>query len=401
MRFLILGASAMAAVASSAQNTEGLFKDFVQKYDKHYATDAEKQQRFQVFSENMEMIHASNAKNLTYTLGVTASTDQTFEEWRATHLSGFTPPALTATHDRDVFTVPENFAPPDSVDWVAKGAVTSVKNQGTCGSCWTFSTVGALEGAMFVAGRPLVELSMQHILACDSGGNGCLGGSMDQAFDWVAQNGVPALKDEPYLCKDKSATECTTMTCDRCVKQTGETSIFLGCTKIEGTVCSKEGLIHHCECPGDECYKPAGGTFPNGPGECGAAPLPTPLVLKVGDVLKHTDVPQTEDALEAAVAQQPVSVAIEADQSVFQHYTGGVLTNDACGSNLDHGVLVVGYGVDNGQMYWKVKNSWDTVFGEDGYIRIEKGKAGDGGECGIRKGAVFPTVQSAETVVVV
>jgi len=278
----------------------------------------------------------------------------------------------------------------DSVDWVTKGGVTSVKNQGTCGSCWTFSTDGALEGAMFVAGWPLVDLSMQHILACDTGGNGCKGGQMDQAFDWVATNGVPALKEEPYLCKDASATQCTTMTCSACTKRTGETCIFGTCNNFNAT-CNKEGLLHHCECPGDMCFKD---------GACGAA-APVPLALSPGDVTKHTDVSPTEDSLEAAVAQQPVSVAIEADQFVFQHYTGGVLTNDACGSTLDHGVLAVGYGTDNGQKYWKVKNSWDTVFGEQGYIRIEKGKASDGGECGIRKMASFPTVKAKTDMLVV
>merc|ERR1712050_581757 len=125
------------------------------------------------------------------------------------------------------------------------------------------------------------------------------------------------------------------------------------------------------------------------------------LILEPGDVVDYTDVENSEGALEAAVAQQPVSVAIEADQPVFQHYQSGVLTNDACGSNLDHGVLVVGYGVDNGQKYWKVKNSWGTTFGEEGYIRIEKGKEGTAGECGIRKMASFPTVKSkSETLVV-
>merc|ERR1711935_91860 len=130
---------------------------------------------------------------------------------------------------------------------------------------------------------------------------------------------------------------------------------------------------------------------------CGAAKKPAAMVIAVGDVVKHTDVEQTEGALEAAVMKQPVSVAIEADQTVFQHYTGGVLTNDACGENLDHGVLAVGYGEDNGQKYWKVKNSWGTTFGEDGFIRIEKGSAGDGGECGIRKLASFPTIKKSTT----
>ena len=103
-------------------------------------------------------------------------------------------------------------------------------------------------------------------------------------------------------------------------------------------------------------------------------------VLAASIVTNTTFVDPSEGALEAAVSQQPVSVTIEGDKPVFQHYTSGVLTNEGCGSQLDHAVLAVGFGTDNGQKYWILKNSWGTSFGEEGYIRIERGAAEDGGE---------------------
>jgi C1A family cysteine protease len=333
--------SLIVGVASTVPpNKLMLFENFMNEYGKSYATEFEKGKRFQIFSENVDFIYATNAQNKTYELGITKHADLTFNEWKSDHLNGFKP-LLTVTKNKTRFSAPTGFAAPSSVDWVANGGVTSVKNQGHCGSCWSFSTVGALEGAMFVAGRPLKELSMQHIIACDKGGYGCHGGLMDQAFEWVQQNGVTALEDEPYLCQDQSSSACRHMKCSNKAN----------------------------------------------------------LVLKPGDVVDYTDVDDSESALEAAVAQQPVSVAIEADKPVFQHYRRGVLTSDACGSNLDHGVLAVGYGVENGQKYWKLKNSWGTIFGEEGYIRIARGKS-HGGECGIRKAPSFPTVKTAGSLVV-
>lgn len=392
MRCLLLGLLVAAAAATPPPNKYMLFQHFADKYNKNYATEFERGTRFQIFSENVDEIYASNAKNKSYTLGITVNADLTFAEWRAVYLTGYKPALTAEKKNRPIFEAPKAFATPTSVDWVAKGGVTSVKNQGTCGSCWAFSTVGGLEGAMFVSGRTMVDLSMQDIIACDTGGSACQGGLMDQAFDWVSKNGVSSLKDDPYLCLDASSSECTGMTCSACSVKTGENCIFSDncATHVPGSTCNKAGLIHHCECAADQCFSD---------GKCAAA-KPATLVLAVGEVTTHTDVATTELALEAAVAQQPVSVAIEADQSVFQHYTGGVLTNDACGENLDHGVLAVGYGEDNGVKYWKVKNSWGTTFGEDGYIRIEKGQAETGGECGIRKGASFPTLSPKENIVV-
>jgi len=112
-----------------------------------------------VFAENVDKIYASNAMNKTYKLGITRNADRTFNEWKSDYLNGFKP-ELSAEKNRPRFSAPSGFKEAESVDWVTKGAVTSVKNQGTCGSCWTFSTVGALEGAMFAAGRPVTELSM-------------------------------------------------------------------------------------------------------------------------------------------------------------------------------------------------------------------------------------------------
>merc|ERR1711972_1087702 len=104
-----------------------------------------------------------------------------------------------------------------------------------------------------------------------------------------------------------------------------------------------------------------------------------------GDVTGFKDVAKDDmQALMEAVMQQPVSIAVEADKSAFQLYHGGILSRK-CGSNLDHGVLLVGYGSENGQAYWKVKNSWGSSFGEEGYIRLKRGKGGTG-ECGLLSG---------------
>jgi len=113
-----------------------------------------------------------------------------------------------------------------------------------------------------------------------------------------------------------------------------------------------------------------------------------------GAVTGYKDVESEDlDALTEAVAQQPVSIAIEADQRAFQLYKSGVLTGE-CGTKLDHGVLAVGYGTMDGTDYWKVKNSWGPSWGMDGYILLEKGKD-KAGECGIKMQPSYPVVSTA------
>jgi len=213
----------------------------------------------------------------------------------------------------------------DSIDWAEEGAVTEVKNQQQCGSCWSFSATGAIEGAYYLKNSELVSFSEQMLVDCDNEDMGCNGGLMDNAFDWIQQNGGLCSEDSyPYVAH-------------------GQNCRSWSCTPVEGS-------------------NPVG----------------------------WVDVEQTQEALMEAVAQQPVAIAIEADQLAFQFYSSGVFSGN-CGTNLDHGVLLVGYGTsDDGEDFWKVKNSWGDSWGDEGYIYLQRGKDQEGGQCGLLLSASYP-----------
>jgi len=244
----------------------------------------------------------------------------------AVHLGGVRTPSLRSNSGKVHAAPADASSLPASVDWVAAGAVTPVKNQGSCGSCWSFSTTGALEGAYKLKYGTLESFSEQQLVSCDDVDLGCNGGWMDDAFDWTAKNGGLCTEAAyPYTSGAGKNAACVT-----------------GCT-ANANVAPKS----------------------------------------------HTDVTANSvTALMSAVAQQPVSIAIQANQAAFQSYSSGVLTG-RCGERLDHGVLAVGYGTENGVDYWLVKNSWGPDWGENGYIKIERS---DADLCGVLLAASYPTL---------
>jgi len=307
-------------------------------HGKTYRNQNEDSFRMKVFMDNTAKIARHNTlahQGLkTYTMKSNEYSDLLHNEF-VSIMNGYKQKKQAQEHDGITQILPANVELPEEVDWRDRGAVTKVKNQGKCGSCWAFSTTGALEGQHFRKTGKLVSLSEQNLIDCSrSFGNfGCGGGLMDDGFSYVKENkGIDTEEGYPYIDGSHAATEYPTHSCHFNPRKVGATD---------------KGFVD----------------------------------------IKEMD----EDALKAAVATiGPVAVAIDASQDDFMYYHQGLYDNSECSSTtLDHGVLVVGYGTSEEGDYWLVKNSWGTSWGDNGYIKMARNKDN---QCGIATKASYPVV---------
>jgi cysteine peptidase B len=293
-----------ANVATKSQE----FEEFKAQYGRKYANAKEEAARLRIFLENMKTAEKMQKLNPLATFGVNEFSDLSPEEFQVYHNGeAFFSARQKEIHDiADLSDLP---AADEKVDWREKGAVTRVKDQGQCGSCWAFSATGSIEGQWFVAGNPLTPVSEQELVSCDTLDHACQGGLMDRAWNWIVQyNGGHIATEESY-------------------------------PYVSGT-----GRVPAC----NKSAHPVGAMLTG-----------------------YTDLPRDEKKMAQWVAKNgPLSIAIDATS--FHTYKGGIITN-CIGGRLNHGVLAVGYDETYSTPYWMVKNSWGERWGEKGYVRIMKG----------------------------
>ncbi|KAL3287775.1 hypothetical protein HHI36_002237 [Cryptolaemus montrouzieri] len=304
------------------------FGKFKHKHNKDYSSEKEHALRREIFRQNIRYIHSVNRQGRGYSLGVNHLSDKTDLELKALRGKLYTPgynggkPFPYKSLGRAKL--------PESFDWRIYGAVTPVKDQSICGSCWSFGTVGSIEGAYFLKnGGKLVRLSQQALIDCSwgFGNNGCDGGEDFRVYQWMMKHGGIPTEDSygPYLGQD---------------------------------------------------------------GYCHAEKLP-----KVAPITGYVNVTSgDENALKLAIFKNgPVSVAIDASQKTFSFYSNGIYYEPKCGNKpeqLDHAVLAVGYGTIGGHDYWLIKNSWSNYWGNDGYVLM----SAKDNNCGVMTSPTYATM---------
>uniref|UniRef100_A0A8C5EXA4 Digestive cysteine proteinase 2-like n=1 Tax=Gouania willdenowi TaxID=441366 RepID=A0A8C5EXA4_GOUWI len=312
---------------TSVGHAEKMFHHFKEKFERQYSDEREHAKREHAFVHNLRYVHSKNRAGLSFSLALNSLSDRTMSE-------------LATMRGRKRGKTPNRGLPfpsmlyagvtvPESLDWRLYGAVTPVKDQAICGSCWSFATTGAVEGALFLKTGSLQVLSQQMLVDCSwgFGNNGCDGGEEWRAYEWIMKHGGIAT------------------------------------TETYGAYMGMNGF---CQLNSSQL----------------TARIQSYTNVTSGDA----------NALKLALFKNgPVAVSIDAAHRSFVFYSHGVYYEPACGNtpkDLDHAVLAVGYGTLNGEPYWLIKNSWSTYWGNDGYILMSMMD----NNCGVTTDATYVTL---------
>lgn len=312
------------------------FESYVKQFGKQYSTD-EWEPHYKAFEANYRFVQNETQQQKKYSLVLNRFADMELCDIQEKYF-GIKLPADGLNLTRPV----SDFDGVDgsdvgSVDWVQEGAVTVVKDQGACGSCWAFSSTGALEGAYMIKTGMLLNLSEQELVNGTNGmtvNAGCDGGWMFTAFEFVADYGIDTEASVPY-------------------------------TSYYGTGDGPDLILTG-----------------------GVVGIPEKVVSGFEWVT------QTSTSLMSAISKQPISVAIEVSSMSFILYSSGVLAIPKCGTSVNHAVLAVGYSTEDDDPFWLIKNSWSADWGDNGYIKLAMDSTQTYDTCAIAGYAFLPTFDS-------
>jgi C1A family cysteine protease len=348
--------------SSMGMDESAEFESFIHRHGKKYKDGLEHRARFGVWKENLGYVRKWNAdSSRSFQLGMNEFSDLSDDEFAASYLnSGLHEEYKNSETFRgleesliqtgagagveseaqagfyDIRWHKNTGKAPDTADWTKVGAISAVNNQAKCFACYAFASTGAIEAALVIQGKPLVKLSAQQVVDCSTPSSGfmnhgCKGGTMVKSYKYIIKNGLMKWTDYGYRTDLNSRPECKLMYA-RC-KYKKEKVV----QRISGYVNIRKG---------------------------------------------------SEKDLMNAVGMRPVAAAIDAHHRPFKLYRSGVFSLDACTTHLTHGLLVVGYGKESGKKYWKVKNSWGTSWGQNGFGKVVR----DQNMCAIGNWANYPIV---------